>query len=193
MVLFQFNQLTIINCAHYGIITTSILLSIATKFEIATKLPKFWIKSLRLFVIWYLFTGSVLKPVNATLSSTLYDDANRFGAANCIDGSTDSDRRPADNSIELCCTAEPAEAAPWIAIDYNASVTVRRVEIFNGGQLFNGRRTREVDVRISDELPTSGSQMFSGGTLFGHFAGPGTGGQHIIISGQKQLENQNFF
>ena len=78
------------------------------------------------------------------------------------------------------------DGAPWIAVDYGASVTVRRVEIFNRGH--NGRHTRNVDVRISDELPTSSSQMFSGGTLFGHFAGPGTDGQHIIISGQATVK-----
>ena len=77
------------------------------------------------------------------------------------------------------------EAAPWIAIDYNTLVTVQRVEIFNRGYGF-GKRTQNVDGRISNELPTSSSQMFSGGTLFGHFAGPGTDGQHIIISGQTQ-------
>ena len=76
-------------------------------------------------------------------------------------------------------------ATPWIAIDYGASVTVGRVEIFNRGPECCGSYTRNVDVRISEELPTSSSQMFSGGTLLGQFAGPGTGGQHIVISGEK--------
>ena len=97
------------------------------------------------------------------------------GAANCIDGTV---------AGTLCHTGN--DATPWLAIDYGTSVTVHRVEIFNR-QDCCGERTRNVDVRISDELPTSDSQMFSGGTPFGHFAGPGTDGQHIIISGQKQL------
>ena len=80
----------------------------------------------------------------------------------------------------LCHTNN--DAKPWIAVDYGTRVIVERVELFNRADAV-GSRTRNVDVRISDELPTSGDQMFSGGTLLGHFAGPGTDGQHIIISG----------
>ena len=134
----------------------------------------------------YLFTGVELEPVTASQSSTFADDALQFGAANCIDGEIrDVDHGP-DGIRSICHTND--EATPWIAVDYGTLVTVQRVEIFNRpGAAAYGSRTRNVDVRISDELPTSGSQMFSGGTLFGHFAGPGTDGQHIIISGQTQL------
>ena len=104
--------------------------------------------------------------MTATLSSTYYDGAN------CIDGTG-----------AMCHTNN--DATPWIAIDYGTRVIVERVEIFNRDGFED--RTRNVDVRISDELPTSGSQMFSGGTLLGHFAGPATDGQHIIVSGQKLL------
>ena len=101
-----------------------------------------------------------------------------YGAEKCIDGIISS-----VDTHEVCHTW--GTPAPWLAIDYRISVTVQRVELFNRiGS--HGDRTRNVDVRISDELPASGSQMFSGGTLFGHFAGPGTDGQHIIISGQTQ-------
>ena len=119
------------------------------------------------------FTVVELAPVTATLSSTHPD----FGAENCIDGDTD---RP-DMEGGMCHTEE--EPTPWIAIDYGTKVTVQRVEIFNRRECC-GERTRNVHVRISNELPTSGSEMFSGGTLLGQFAGPGTDGQHIIISGQ---------
>jgi len=119
-----------------------------------------------------------LKPVTATQSS-VWAQAT---ATNCIDGVI-------GNDSSICATNH--EDAPWIAIDYGTSVTVQRVEIFNRGSdstgcVSNGcgERTRNVDVRISDELPTSASQMFSGGTLLGHFAGPGTDAQRIIISGQ---------
>merc|ERR1712061_128497 len=108
-------------------------------------------------------------PIPTTIEQLLY------GAANCIDGVIN----PANRSI--CHTSETA--TPWIAIDYGTSVTVQRVEIFNRHHCC-GSRTKNVDVRISDELPTSETQMFSGGTLLGHFAGPGTDGQHIVISGQ---------
>ena len=133
--------------------------------------------------IRYLFTGVELEPVTASQSSTYAGDARQFGAANCIDSEIRDVDHGTDGIRSICHTND--EATPWIAIDYGTLVTVQRVEIFN--RPFYGDRTRNVDVRISDELPTSGSQMFSGGTLFGHFAGPGTDGQHIIISGEKQL------
>ena len=117
--------------------------------------------------------------MTATQSST-YHRAG-FGAGNCIDGDTET-VHPGVNA--MCHTSNGGEATPWISIDYGTRVIVERVEIFNRLDCC-GDRTRNVDVRISDELPTSADQMFSGGTLLGHFAGPGTKGQHIIISGQK--------
>ena len=93
-------------------------------------------------------------------------------AAGCIDGNT--------NRLG-CHTA--AYRYPWFAIDYGTTVNVERVEIFNRGDCC-GSNAKNVDVRVTDELPTSGSQRFSGGNLLGHFAGPGTTGQHIIVSGQ---------
>ena len=120
-----------------------------------------------------------LKPVTATQSSLWRNDANKFGAGNCIDGDTGG-RKP-DGQYSLCHTND--DVTPWIAVDYGTTVTVQRVEIFNRRDCC-GERTQNVDVRISDKIPTSGSQMFSGGTFFGHFAGPATNGQQIIISGQ---------
>ena len=120
--------------------------------------------------------------MTATLSSTIQDD-NKFGAAKCIDGNTEGPDETSE-SDDLCHTEE--EPTPWIAIDYGTTVTVQRVEIFNRRECC-GERTRNVHVRISNELPTSGSEMFSGGTLLGQFAGPASDGQHIIISGQKML------
>jgi len=56
------------------------------------------------------------------------------------------------------------------------------VEIFNREDCC-GEQTKNVEVRIANELPTSANQTFSGGSLLGHFAGPASDGQHIIISG----------
>ena len=137
---------------------------------------------MHIFRIRYLFTGVELDPVSTSQSSTLDGDTDQFGAANCIDGEITSDAIHGSRSI--CHTN--TDATPWLAIDYGTSVTIHWVEIFNRQECC-GDRTRNVDVRISDELPTSASQMFSGGSLLGHFAGPGTDGQHIIISGQTQL------
>ena len=120
--------------------------------------------------------------MTATQSSLWLGDSKKFGAGNCIDGDTSSDTRGGHH--HMCHTNK--ERAPWIAIDYGTSVTVGRVEIFNrGGKA--GTRTRNVEVRISDTLPTSGSRMFTGGTVLGRFTGPASNGQHITISGQKLL------
>ena len=125
------------------------------------------------------FTGPAveLQPVTATLSSTYHDN---YRAAFCIDGDTE-DRRGS-----ICVTN--GERTPWIAIDYGTRVIIETVEIFNRLSCC-GDRTRNVDVRISDEPPTSVNEMYSGGTLLGHFAGPATNGQHIIIEGQQLLQN----
>ena len=96
----------------------------------------------------------------------------------CIDGDTGGSDE--GNNGNMCHSLN--EPAPWIAVDYGTEVTVERVEIFN--RLYCcGERTKNVDIRISNQLPTSGSQMFSGGIFFGHFSGPATDGQHITISG----------
>ena len=133
------------------------------------------------FYAWYLITGFELEPVSASQSSTHGNGT----AANCIDSEINSFGTLVPGDARSICHTK-WDATPWLAIDYGTSVTIHRVEIFNR-QDCCGERTRNVDVRISNELPTSGSQMFSGGTLLGHFAGPGTDGQHIIISGQTQL------
>ena len=49
-------------------------------------------------------------------------------------------------------------------------------------------RTRNVEVRLSDELPTSATSMFSGGDLLGTFAGPAFGRQVEIDSGPGWAE-----
>ena len=120
--------------------------------------------------------------MTATQSSTYENDVNKFGAGNCIDGNTDSDRGP-DGRFAICHTNH--DTAPWLAIDYGTSVTVKRVEIFNRGT--NGQRTRNIEVRISNKLPASGIRMFSDGALLGFYGGPATNGQQITISGPKQL------
>ena len=124
--------------------------------------------------------ASELHPLAANLSST-----RRVGyeASKCIDGRTDFSDDWVLEDPDLCHTKD--EPTPWLAIDYGKQVTVERVELFNRHHCC-AERTRNVDIRISDELPTSGSQMFSGGTLLGHFAGPATDGQKITISGVKK-------
>ena len=123
---------------------------------------------------------SELKPVSARLSSTLIHDSKPdkcCGAENCIDAS----------DFKWCQTAS-RRPAPWLAIDYNTPVTVEKVVIKLPWFGFHSHRTRNVDVRIANELPTSDTDMFTGGYLLGHFAGPGIRSQNIIISGHATVE-----
>ena len=115
-----------------------------------------------------------LKAVKAILSS---ENPKWAPASKCIDG--DSETTSIDN---LCHTYEPFPRAPWLALDYGTLVTVKRVELFNRADCC-GDRTRNVDIRVSNELPTSDAQMFFRGQLLGHFAGPASDGQHIVIQG----------
>merc|ERR1712179_710113 len=110
--------------------------------------------------------GTELVPVNATQSSIYHADEDMLGAGNCIDGSTCTDER-----YEICHTNR--DTKPWIAIDYGTSVTVQRVQLWSVGNQY-AHRTRNLDIRIADEVPTSSDQMFSGGHLLGHFVGPAT-------------------
>ena len=61
-------------------------------------------------------------------------------------------------------------------------VSVDNVVLYNRiDSTANGARARNVEIRVSDELPTSASSMFTGGNLLGTFAGPGTSGEIIEI------------
>ena len=131
----------------------------------------------------------LLQPVTATQSSTLHGRPG-YSASKCIDGDTTGpDSGFDDRGDDMCHTND--EPAPWFALDFGKTVLVNRVEIFNRANCC-GYRTKNVDVRISDEVPASGSQMFSGCSLFGHFPGPATEGEHIIISGEKKLLNSHY-
>ena len=122
-------------------------------------------------------SGELLQPFTASMSSKY--DGQIYGPAKCIDGDT---KKPSllYSGGNMCHTR--GEPSPWLAIDYGVTVTVSRVEIFNREDCC-GATTRKVDVRVSNELPTTSSAMFSGGSLLGHFAGPGRNGEHIIVTG----------
>ena len=109
--------------------------------------------------------------------SSTYHEGN--GPDKCIDGITDGpDSHPGD----LCHTNH--EQAPWLALDFGEElrVSVDKVFLYNRiDSTDKGFRARNIEIRLSDELPTSASSMFTGGDLLGTFAGPGTSGQMILI------------
>ena len=81
------------------------------------------------------------------------------------------------------CQTGSGDRSPWIAINFGTKVTVIRVEIFIPDNCC-GAQTRNVYVRVSNDLPTSGNEMFFGGSLLGSFRGPAANGQHIIFVGK---------
>ena len=132
---------------------------------------------------------SQLPPATAFLSSTWHVGN---GPEKCIDGITDGpDAHPGD----LCHTNH--EQAPWFALDFgeNFRVAIDKVLIYHRVACAGcAARTRNVEIRLSDELPTTASSMFTGGNLLGTFGGPATSGQLIEIKSEPRwpLKNGRF-
>ena len=123
--------------------------------------------------------GEKLTPVTARLSSTYHTN---YAARVCIDGVT-------TGFTKLCHSKK--ETAPWLALDYGkgAEVSVEKVFLFNRGD-GHYERTKNVHIRISNELPANGKTMFSGGEALGTFKGPATRGQTNVIPSGPGWENK---
>ena len=135
-------------------------------------------------------------PKSAHLSTTLFKSIQNknqnFSGKKCIDGIT--------TGTESLCHSK-RELAPWLALDYgkDARVSVEKVVLFNrAGWDFSAwialpgwQRTKNVEVRLANELPTSGMKMFTGGELLGTFKGPGTRGQQFEIKSGPGWEKKS--
>ena len=121
---------------------------------------------------------SQLQPISAQLSST---NSDRVGADKCIDGITDG---------TICHSIR--EKAPWLALDFGdgASVAVEKVVLYNRGDS-KAARTRQVEVRLAEEMPTSSATMFNGGALLGTFPGPAVSGQQVDIKSGSNWATQS--
>ena len=125
-------------------------------------------------------------PKSAHLSTT-YGTHGKFDGNKCIDGIP-------TRSGSLCHSKK--ELAPWLALDYgkDARVSVEKVVLFNmaeGDSEPIWHRTKNVEVRLANELPASGMKMFTGGELLGTFKGPGTRGQQIEIKSGPGWEKKS--
>ena len=79
------------------------------------------------------------------------------------------------------CHSNCSTNTPWLALEFSGPVNVTRVDIYN--RVDNptmAARFKNVEVRVTEELPTSDHQMYTGGELLGTFTGPGTKDQTII-------------
>ena len=115
-----------------------------------------------------------MTPATALLSSTLRQSSS---ASNCIDGvlEVNPDRK------SMCYSKK--ESAPWLALDFGkeARVSVEKVVLINRREGPWWRRTRNIQIRLSNGLPASGKEMFSGGEALGTFKGPATFRQIVEI------------
>ena len=73
--------------------------------------------------------------------------------------------------------------APWLALDFGkeARVSVEKVVLINRRDMPWWKRTKNIEIRLSDGLPSSEKEMFSGGEALGTFKGPATPGQTVEI------------
>ena len=113
-----------------------------------------------------------------------------YKAANCINGKDDGPERGKD--VDMCQTAErkKADPAPWIALDFGDDVRVKVAKVVLANRVeCCGKRTENVEVRLSNELPPDGQSMFEGGQLLAEFAGPGSEGEKIEIKTEQGKEN----
>ena len=120
-------------------------------------------------------TGKLV-PYAASMSSL---HRSGFEASKCING----DSTTGTNS-NLCHTAGNGDRAPWLLLKFQDRVAVTRVVIYN--RVNRRSTTRNLEVRLTDELPTTGDRMYTGGQLLGTFEGPGTDGQVISVSGSAK-------
>ena len=120
-----------------------------------------------------------LQPITALLSSTHNPWGSDGGAENCIDGIT------LTNSANGGLCHSQIEAAPWLALDFGegAKVSIERVLLYNREDSA-AARTKNVEVRLSNELPTSSSSMYSGGFFLGTFQGPAVPSQIVEIKAE---------
>ena len=117
-----------------------------------------------------------LVPYAASMSSLL---RSGFEASKCINGVTTG------VTSNLCHTAVNGDSAPWLLLKFHNRVAVTRVEIYNRAPF--GSRTENLEVRLTEKLPTTGDAMYTGGQLLSTFKGPGTDGQIISVSGSAKI------
>ena len=95
----------------------------------------------------------------------------------CIDGATDN----------FCHTAPvPTEPYPWIAVDLGSYKAVKKFLIYNRAGCC-GDDLRDLEVRVSNTMPGSASEIFTGGSLLGNYDGWGNTRQVITVA--KDVES----
>ena len=105
--------------------------------------------------------------------------SGEFPAERCIDG-----REGGSRSGSMCHTG--GEKAPWLALDFGAQVLVERIVINNRDDCC-GDRLRNVEVRVADQLPDSGQEMFKGGRPLATFKGPAKNREVVSLTSNAEF------
>ena len=121
------------------------------------------------------------------MSSTFVRSSDKIGykAELCINGKDDGPDQGKKNP-DMCASKQ--DLVPWIALDFGEEiqVSVGKVVIVNRIDCCHAR-TKNLEVRLTNELPADGKSLFTGGQLLGTFDGPGTKGQKIEIEAEEQM------
>ena len=109
-----------------------------------------------------------------------------YKAEFCIDGKEEGAEY--GKAKTMCHTnngGKKSDPFPWFAIDYGkgVKVSVEKVIIANRVKCC-GHRTLNVEVRLTNELPTDGKSKLTSGQLVGTFEGPGKNGQKIEVKAE---------
>ena len=122
------------------------------------------------------------------MSSTYVRSSDKKGykAELCINGKDNGPDQGKKNP-DMCHSKQ--DPVPWIALDFGEEmqVSVGKVVIVNRINCCHDR-TKNLEVRLTNELPADGKSLFTGGQLLGTFDGPGTAGQKIEIEAEEGWE-----
>ena len=112
-----------------------------------------------------------------------------YKAEFCIDGKAEGAEKGKENTLCHTKNGKNQAAFPWLAIDYGKGikVSVEKVIIANRVKCC-GDRTMNVEVRLTDELPTDGKSKLTSGQLVGTFKGPGKNAQKIEVKAEDGWE-----
>ena len=109
-----------------------------------------------------------------------------YKAEFCIDGKEEGAERGKANT--MCHTnngGKKSDPFPWVAIDYGKGVKVSVEKVIIANRVgCCGHRTLNVEVRLTNELPTDGKSKLTSGQLVGTFEGPGKNGQKIEVKAE---------
>ena len=102
----------------------------------------------------------------------------------------DGDKCVNGNTNDACVTAK--EQVPWLAVNFGAEnvVSIGRVELLNRHESCCYKRTKNIEVRLANELPESTKEMFTGGELLGTFKGPASKNQSVEIYSAQGWEQK---